>query len=159
MSSESNFNAQPAHRHFSVQCFNQAWDLINKPERTAEEDEEMLRLGMASLWHWTQRPDCTVVHRSIGLWQVARIYALIGQPHNAERYGQMCLDAASGEDVEPFYKAYAYEALARAALGLRDPAGVQKYLEEARRLADQVTHPEDQQVLRKDLESIQLPEK
>ena len=34
-----------------------AWELIDKTQRSPQEDEEMLRLSMASHWHWTQRKD------------------------------------------------------------------------------------------------------
>ena len=50
----------------------------------------MLRLSLATTWHWTQRPDCTSTNLSIGYWQTARIYALLGQAENARRYAQMC---------------------------------------------------------------------
>lgn len=29
-----NFDLDAAHRHFSVACFNQAWALLDKPDRT-----------------------------------------------------------------------------------------------------------------------------
>ena len=55
MADDANFEADHAHRHFSASCFNLAWELIEKPDRTAEDDEQMVRLAQASLWHWTQR--------------------------------------------------------------------------------------------------------
>ncbi|WP_395741367.1 hypothetical protein [Prosthecobacter sp.] len=67
------------HRAFSADCFNRTWQLLEKPDRTAEDDEQMLLLAMASLWHWTQREDCTLRHRSIGYWQVSRVYAVRGK--------------------------------------------------------------------------------
>lgn len=57
MSQTPDFDRIAAHRYFSAECFNQAWDLIEKPQRTAEDNEKMLLLSIASLWHWTQRPD------------------------------------------------------------------------------------------------------
>lgn len=40
-----------AHRYFSAQCFNRAWDYIDKSIRTLEEDQSMPLLEIASLWH------------------------------------------------------------------------------------------------------------
>ena len=80
-----------AHRHFSVDCFNRTWDFIDKPERSAEDDEAMVLCTLASLWHWTQRADCTDQNRSIGHWQASRVYALIGQGDNARRHGGLGL--------------------------------------------------------------------
>ncbi len=51
MVKEPDFDLQAAHKFFSVTCFNQTWDLMDKAERTAEEDEEMLRLSLASHYH------------------------------------------------------------------------------------------------------------
>ncbi|MCB1076937.1 MAG: hypothetical protein KDM64_03820, partial [Verrucomicrobiae bacterium] len=55
MDSSPPFDPAPAHRFFSAECFNRAWDLIDKADRSAEEDDEMRALCHASLWHWTQR--------------------------------------------------------------------------------------------------------
>lgn len=38
MSNEASFDAAAAHRYFAAECFNQAWDLISKPDRTPDED-------------------------------------------------------------------------------------------------------------------------
>ncbi len=143
-----------AHHWFSVDCFNRAWEYINKKERTPEEDEEMIRLSLASTWHWTQRPDCTNVNLSISLWQNSRVYALAGQAENARRYGQMCLDVSQSEDLPPFYRGYAYEALARAERLGGNPQVVKALVIEARRLAEQVTDEEDRNLLQADLDTI-----
>ena len=111
---EPDFDVAAAHRWFAAHCFNAAWELIDKPNRTTEEDEQMLRLSLASAYHWTQRPDCSNETNSVGYWQTSRIYALLNQPDNARRYGNLALASASHEGVGPFYRAYAYEALARA---------------------------------------------
>ncbi len=151
---EPNFDLVAAHRWFSIACFNQAWDYINKKDRTPEEDEEMIRLSLASTWHWTQRPDCTNVNRSISLWQNARVYALAGQIENARRYGQMCLVVSQSEDVPTFYRGYAYEALARAERLGGNPQVTKALVIEARRLAEQVTEEEDRNLLQADLDTI-----
>jgi len=152
--SEPDFDLAAAHRWFAADCFNRAWEYIYKKERTPEEDEEMIRLSLASVWHWTQRPDCTNTNRSIGLWQNARVYALAGQVDNARRYAQMCLAISKSGDVPPFYLGYAYEALARAErmAGNQQKAG--ELVAEARQLAPQVTEKEDRDILLADLDTI-----
>jgi hypothetical protein len=59
MTDKSEFDRTAAHRYFSANCFNKAWTLIDKEDRTPEEDQQMIRLNQASIWHWTQREDCT----------------------------------------------------------------------------------------------------
>ena len=106
------FDLKAAHRYFAADCFNNAWTLIEKPDRTPEEDEQMLRLNQASMWHWTQREDCTNRSLSIGYWQASRIHALLGRAAEARHYGELSLKYGSEEP--PFFRGYAHEALARA---------------------------------------------
>lgn len=154
MMGEPEFDVDAAHNFFSADCFNRAWDLIDKPTRTPEEDEQMIRLSLASHWHWTQRSDCTQTNTSVAHWQTSRIYALLGQAENARRYGQLCLAASEGDDVLPFCRGYAYEALARAesVAGNRDK--VKEYLQEARRVAETLPDPDTKKRLLGDLDTI-----
>ena len=85
MAQKPDFDLTAAHRYFAAECFNRAWDLIDKPVRTPEEDQDMIHLNQASLYHWSQREDCTNRNLSVGNWQASRIYALLGQADNARR--------------------------------------------------------------------------
>ena len=154
MSKDPDFDLQAAHKFFAASCFNQAWDLIDKKERTPEEDEQMIRLSQASLWHWTQRVDCTARNLSVGYWQAARVYALAGRVEEAQRYGQLCLD--NSKDEVPFYLGYAYESLARAEALAGDQAQAKAYLEMARAEAEKVSDNEARQMLLDDLRTILL---
>lgn len=148
------FDLPSAHKYFSAACFNACWELIDKPSRTPEEDEQMLLLTLASHYHWTQRPDYTPTKASVAFWQIARVYALLGQTANAIHYGDLCLQASSQTSVEPFYRAYAHEALARA-YGLAGEA-VQKdaHLAAAYALAEQVSDLDERAPLIADLKTI-----
>ena len=148
------FDVAAAHRFFAVDCFNKAWELIEKADRTPEEDEQMLRLNQASIWHWTQREDCTNKNMSIGYWQTSRIYALLGRTNEARHYGQLFLHFSQQES--PFLLAYANEALARAERLAGNEATAESYYIEALRLAEIVDDPEDKNYLINDLNTIKL---
>jgi len=154
MMKKPDFDADAAHKYFSTQCFNNAWGLIEKPHRTSEEDEEMVRLSLASHWHWTQREDYTNKERSIAHWQTSRIYAILGQADNARRYGQLCLEASRGDDLPPFCLGYAYEALARAESVDGHVDQMKKYLDKAQQVADTIPDPDTQKQLLEDLDTI-----
>lgn len=156
MALTNDFDELAGHRFFSAACFNRAWDLIEKPDRTADEDEAMLQLGMASMWHWSQRPDHTAKNISISAWQVSRIYSLLSQPENARRYGRMCLEASQTPGVSPFYLGYAYEALARAEAFAGDREQMEAYLKQAHKVADTLNEPDSKQQLLDDLATIRL---
>lgn len=94
---ESGLDLQTAHEHFAVSCFNAAWGLIDKPERSVEDEERMLQLAVASAWHGSQQKDRTDQSRSIAYWQTSRVHALCGRGPEAVRYGRLCLDASQAE--------------------------------------------------------------
>jgi hypothetical protein len=153
MVKKPNSEIQAAHKYFSAECFNRAWDYIDKPARNAEEEDRMLQSSLASLWHWTQREDCTPTNLSIGYWQVARVYALMRQADQSKHYGQLCLKASQTEGVLPFYLGYAYEALARAeAAGEHEE--MDKFLAQAHQVAATLPDPEAKEQLMKDLATI-----
>ncbi len=154
MTNSPNFDPTIAHQHFSVTCFNQAWDLIEKPNRTPAEDETMLRLTLTSHWHWTQRADYGPKSSTVAYWQSARIYALLGQATNARRHGHLSLEAAQSEGIAPFYLGYAYEALARAEAVAGNQAKMTQYLNQARQVAETVPDAEAQKTLLADLETV-----
>jgi hypothetical protein len=146
-------NVPKAHAYFAPSCFNAAWDLIRK-QRSASEDRAMLHVAHASLWHWSQRKECTDRHRSIAYWLLARVYALAGQPEPARAYGELALEFARKES--PFYPGFAHEALARAAAVAGKAAAVKKHLRAAEAFAAQVSDAAEAAWLRENLATIQV---
>jgi hypothetical protein len=146
------FDLAAAHRFFSGQCFNDAWDLMGKADRTSAEDEYLISVCHASLWHWRCRTDCTSRHLSIGYWQLSRVYALLNEPVNARKYGELCRDVSGAEG--PLLRGYACEALARAAMVGGDRAAVVRFKREAHLLATQVEDTDDRALLVNDLGTI-----
>lgn len=153
MSDKPAFDSESAHKYFAANCFNKAWELIDNPDRTAEDDEQMIRLTHASMYHWTQRPDCTDRHLSIGYWQASRIYCLVGQAENALRYAQLCLEITPSDDA--FCLGYAYEALARAEKLAGHETQAREHLAQAWKQAEQVTDEDDRKYLEADLKSLE----
>ena len=148
------FDPEPAHRVFSVDAFNSAWDLIEKADRSEADIEEMIALAQASAWHWSQRQDVRPRNLSISAWQLARVYTEAGRYDEAERYANRSLEICKSGGVGPVYTGYAYEALARLAretdqLELRD-----EWLALARAEAEKVEDPEDRNQLIRDLDEI-----
>ena len=146
------FDIAAAHRYFSVHCFNNAWDLLEKTDRSPEDERLMIALNQASIYHWLQRPDCDNRRLSVGHWQASRIHALLGNATEALRRAEECL-SFSGE-LEPFYLGYAHEAMARAARVAGNAALASEHKIRAKELAGQVKKVEDRDLLLSDLTSI-----
>lgn len=141
-----------AHKHFSAECFNRAWTLIEKANRSEADNEAMVLCAVASLWHWMQRADRTDQNLSVGHWQVSRVYALVGQGDNAMRHARRSLELAVGSS--PYYVGYAHEAAARAAALLGDQSAVNTHLEQAKSLAAAVADGGERAVLENDLREL-----
>ena len=154
MTKKTDFDHSAAHKYFATNCFNQAWDLIDKTDRTPAEDEDMIRLSLASHYHWTQREDYSDSSASIAHWQTSHIYAVLGQADNARRYGQLCLDVSQAEEIPPFFLGYAYEALARAESTAGNRKQAQEYIDQAKSIAEKIQEADDKKQLLNDLNTI-----
>jgi hypothetical protein len=152
MAKSPNFDIEAAHKYFAAHCFNQAWDLMDKKDRTRDEDLLMVALNQASLYHWSQRADCTGQNRSVGYWQASRIQAILGNIAEAQHYAEICLSYS--HNLEPFYIGYAYEALARAEKIAGNDPKYREYLAVAETKAEAVSAKEDRELLESDLESL-----
>jgi hypothetical protein len=152
MTGKADVDIAAAHRHFSAWCFNQAWDLIEKADRTEADDRLMVALNQASIFHWLNRPDCTAKNMAVGYWQASRIQALLGKADEAMRHAHTCLGYSDG--LEPFNLGYAYEALARAAGLAGDAQALAEYLGRAEALAEQVSDAADRRLLMADLQEL-----
>jgi hypothetical protein len=153
--SEAAFDETGAHRHFAAACFNRAWDYLDLPHRNDRQIEEMLHAAHASFWHWLHVPERTPVNLSIGFWQLARVYAVAGRAEDARRWARRCLEVGEAERLEPFYRAYAHEASARAERLAGAAAEVQRHLAAARALLPLIEELDDRERLEKDLDSIE----
>jgi cation transport regulator ChaB len=148
------FDAAPAHKAFSVDAFNSAWDLIEKENRSEADIEEMISLAHVSAWHWTKRQDVRPKNRAISAWQLSRVYSEAGRYEEAERYANRSLVIATEGDVGPVFTGYAYEALARLANETGKTGERDEWLALARGEADKVEDKLDRDQLLKDLEDL-----
>ena len=153
MPDKSEFDLSAAHKKFSSQFFNQTWDLLDKPDRSKEENERMVHLAHASLCHWLEREDCSDQNLSIGTWQLSRVYSVVGETENSIKYAEICLEYSQKDDVDKVYLGYAYEALARALKVKGDINQSEKFLSKANEIAGRL-EKEDRQQLEADLATI-----
>lgn len=153
MSASHSLDLTKAHQFFAADCFNKTWAILDQPSRSAHDDEQMILLSQASLWHWTQREDCTDQTLSVGYWLISRVLAVLQRGDEAAHYAGRCL--AVSHSQPSFYLGYAHEALARVARLQGDADRASHHLSEARRLAAQVTDADERAMLEKDLDNIQ----
>jgi hypothetical protein len=140
-------------RALAVGLFNYTWTLLENPDRTQEQDDEMLNAAHASRYHWGEVGEA--VNLSRGEWQVSRVYSVLGRgepapvPRPALRRDQRGNDAR--EDWE---LGSAYEAMARASAVAGDLAGRDEWKSRAVAELAKIKDAEDRQVLEQDIATL-----
>ena len=101
-------------RRLAADLFNRAWALLDLPERTADQDDELIHTAHASRHHWAEVG--TAANLARGEWQVSRVYATLGRAEPAIYHANRCLAYCEGspDELEDWDLPFAYEALARA---------------------------------------------
>lgn len=142
-----------AHRYFSTTLFNQTWDLLDLKERSAVQEEAMILKAFASYYHWLERPDVNAEKRSIACWQISRVWAVLENGLEAQRWARRSIDEAQ-DAADPFFLGYGFEALARAANLIGDESLRVSALEVAKELSKEVPDKASREALLADLETI-----
>ena len=140
------------HRKLAADLFNEVWSLLEKPNRTPDEDDRMIHAAHASRFHWQEIGSPR--EWSIGEWQISRVYAVLKRAEPAIYHGHRALDWARDHSVGPFFIAYGYEAVARAHAVAGDIDSAKNYIAEARKTAVSIPDPADQKHLEEDLATI-----
>jgi hypothetical protein len=143
-------------RELGVELYNSSWALMERPDRTPEDDDELVHHVHASMYHWLRSPECEPKHRARGEWLCSRAYAVLGRAepalHHARRSLELCEQHAG--NIEDWDLAFAYEALARASRVAGDEGEARRYEQRGRELADQISDPEDKEIVLRDLGSL-----
>lgn len=139
-------------QRLAARLFNRVWELLDRADRTADDDDEMLHAAHASRHHWGQVGE--PVHWARGEWQCSRVYATLGRAEPALYHGRRCLEITERHELSPFDIGCAHEAIARAAglAGSADRAAAHAAL--AAEAAKAITDPEERQVLLADLATL-----
>lgn len=140
------------HRRLAVDLFNRTWELLDKNERTPAEVDEMVHAAHASCYHWSQAG--TAVNLARGEWQISRVYSVLGRGEPAQYHARRSLVICQENDIRDFDLAFAYEALARAAVVLEDNEGVEEYLALAKEAGDQIAEQDDKDYFFTELEKV-----
>jgi hypothetical protein len=141
-------------RRLAVDLFNRAWELMLLPERTPEQDDELLHTAYASRHHWSQVG--TVANIARGEWQLSRVYTVLGRPEPALYHAERCLAYCESDPnaLEDWDLPYAYEALARAQLVAGNDDEAKRFAAQARELGQVVADDEDREHLENDLGTL-----
>jgi hypothetical protein len=141
-------------RQLAVDLFNRTWTLLELPERTPEQDDELIHAAHASRYHWGEVG--TAANLARGEWQLSRAYVVLGRAEPAVHHARRCLAycEADPDALEDWDLPYAYEALARAHGLAGDADEAARYAAQARELGARVEDPHDREHLEQDLATL-----
>lgn len=140
------------HRQLAKDLFNGVWRLLDRAERSADDDLEMIHMAHASRHHWgvAGQP----VHWARGEWQCARVYAVVGRAEPALYHGGRCLALCEANAIGDFDLAFAHEALARGLKVAGDREACARHLELARAAGARIADDGDRRHFEAELATI-----
>ena len=139
-------------RRLAASLFNGTWTLLEKEERSRDEDDAMLHMAHAGAHHWRQVGKAHNIARSE--WQCSRVYAVLRRAEPCLHHAQRVLDLCRENGLGDFDLAFAYEALARGCAIGGDTAQARAYTEQALAAAEDISEDDDRELLMTDLETI-----
>ena len=121
------------HKKFAKKGFNEAWDYLDKKNRTAEDEQQMLHLAHASRYHWS----FVGIARNfaVGDWQLSRVYATLNEPRLALLFAKSALDITKKNNLSDNLPS-AYEGMARAYAVAKEKKSAMEYIKKAREALD-----------------------
>lgn len=149
---EENAPSKEEHKKFAVTLFNLTWSLLDKKDRTREENDKMVHAAHASRYHWGEIG--TPLEFERGEWQISRVYAVLGRSEPALYHAKRCLDICKEKNIGDFDIAFAYEATARASSVAGDKAACKKFLEKAKAAGEEIKKTEDKDYFLSELKTI-----
>ena len=124
------------------------------PERTPEQDDELIHAAHASRCHWAEVG--TAANLARGEWQVSRVYSTLQRSEPAIYHARRCLAYCESDPdaLEEWDLPYAYEALARANAVAGNPDEAKRFAAKAHELAGKIEDEEDREQLAADLATL-----
>jgi DNA-binding transcriptional MerR regulator len=141
-------------RRLGAELFNKTWTMMEKPERTAEENDEMIHCAHASAYHWIQVG--TAANRSRSEWQCSRVHAILGQVEQALWHARRCLEIVQEdpEAMKDWDLPAAYEAMARAHMVAGDREETRRYYDLGTAATALIEDEDDRRIIEADFATI-----
>jgi DNA-binding transcriptional MerR regulator len=140
-------------RALAVGLFNHCWSLLEMPDRTAAQDDELLHAAHASRYHWGEIGESVNLAR--GEWMCSRVYAVLGRGEPALWHARRCLELNEASTTrEDWELASAYEAMARASAVAGDHVASAAWRARAEAELPRIADPEDREVIAGDVASL-----
>jgi hypothetical protein len=142
-------------RQLGVDLYNSTWTLLEKPDRSPAETDELIHRAHASRWHWARVGKDVNLAR--GEWLCSRVYATLGRGEPALWHARRCVEineGLGGDARESWDLPAAYEAMARASFAAGDPASGALWKAKATTALEAIADTDDREPIAQDLATL-----
>jgi len=139
------------HKQMAIEFFIKTWELLEKKDRTKDEDALMIHQAHASLYHWLQIGGLINFQR--GEWLVSHVYSILKMHESALYHAKRCLDITLDNNIGDFDLTFSYEAMARS-YSLVDNNKASEYLKLAYESIDKIKNYENKEYCTTQLDEI-----
>ncbi len=139
-------------RALAVSLYNRVWTLLDRTDRSPEDDDDLVHTAHASRHLWTSIGDAK--NHAIGEWQVSRVYAALGRGEPAVHHARRCLALSERVEGETWLLASAYEGLSRAYAAAGDDEAAREWKDKAVARLAEVADPEEREIIEQDIATL-----
>ena len=146
MNTDKTYTLEEAHLYFAKTLNGKVWELLQKTDRSKQDDELMLFSAFASGYHWLMAG--TGMHQQRAEWLIAHVYTELGESESALQHATRSYELTKEFDVlmKDFDRAYAYEGLARANALAGNREEAVKYIQLAEKSGQAIQNDEDKRI-------------
>ena len=141
------------HQSLAINLNQETWGLLEREDRTDNDDQRMITFAKGSLYHWQRSPNCRPVNHQRGEWLISHVYAVLNRGKEALFHAEICMDITMNESLIDFDLAYAYECKARAYAALDSPQKMNKCYSNAKASGGKIKKNKDKKLFFSDLYS------
>ena len=144
------------HKKVAIIAFNKTWEYIDMPNKTEEQNLEMIHLAHTSRHHWGHVG--TELNKARGEWQISRVYSLLNMGESALRHAEASLKIVDENKYGDFDLVFAYEALAFAYKVLGNTKLKDEYLKKGYESLELVKDKGDKDYCKSELDNLNKKE-
>ena len=144
------------HRRLGAELFNRTWALLETPDRSPAQTDELIHTAHASRHHWAFAEGSDPRNLARGEWLCSRVYSVLGRPESAVWHAERCVAICEEHGIGDWDIAAAYEAMARARLVAGDEATARDWAARGRAACARIAEDDDRELIAQDLDSLGL---
>ena len=152
MTEETRGEDVDARRQEAVAAFNRAWELIDSPQRSNDDDAEMLTSAFVSRYLWDSIGGDE--QRAVGDWQIAHVASLLGHSELALSFASRALGRVLRNGWTDWRLASCYEGMARAQASAGNDRERDRWVGLAREALAGIDDEEDRDLIASQLASV-----